>query len=361
MKRQTVLAAAVLLLMLTPLRATASDVPAGENETGSDSVSVSENATGDASGAVLEIPGWGNITQEDIDELTGYTRQVTDEYLVANQERPMVIEREPDLEMTYNPYYERYRYTLPDGQWIECNVPQGAFYRGSVDFNVSEGITGVTYYQDGKTASGRGPFQESGSYVMTFWDLNVFGDANRAYRVDYCFTIYSDYRMNLTHIEAPDGMEVAEIWHEGQPQELTQKRFVQAREDGNYHIVFAGANSFYVMDYIRDTTPPVIEFTPQYRRNTQINSEVNYRINEPDTKLTIYRNYVEVEMPRGRIPVNGDYRLKVEDSCGNAREYVFSVKAPVQVFTKKMLLIPVLLILATVLAGIYWRRNMRVL
>jgi hypothetical protein len=105
----------------------------------------------------------------------------------------------------------------------------------------------------------------------------------------------------------------------------------------------------------------VIEFTPEYRYGEEINSEVNYRIPEPGSRLTIYRNYVEVELPSGNIPVNGDYKLHVADSVGNTRVYAFSVKAPVRVFTPKMLLIPLALLAAAVIAGIYWRRNMRVL
>ena len=367
MRRMLAIAACLAVICGKPLAAAASDLPAGEDSTATEDGSVSENAPADPSGTVLEIPGWGSITQEDIDELTGYTRDATGEYWEQNLEKPMVIIREPDLAMTYDPSYERYRYTLPDGQWIECNIPQGAFCREKVDFNVSENITGVTYYRDGAVASGKGPFQECGSYVMTFWDLNVFGDANRAYRVDYCFTIYSDHHMNLTHIEAPDGMEVSEVLFDERSLELTQTRFVQAMEDGTYHIVFSVPDSSdedpvsYEMDFIRDTTPPVITFSPEYRINTVMGSEVSYQVEEPSAKLRILRNYVEVELPKGKIPVNGSYRLEVSDASGNTRVYAFSVKAPVQIFNKKMLLIPVILLLAAVLAGAYWRRNMRVL
>ena len=351
----TVICAAVLLLI--PLSAKAADLPPEQTDTGS----VSENAPQGVSENAIDIPGWGSLSQEDIDELAGMARQATGEYLDQNNERPLIIEREPDLELLYLPEYNHYRYVFPDGQWIEYNVPQGAYCRGRVEFFTSQGITGVTYYKDGVTQAGKGPFLEDGSYVMVFWDLNVFGDVNRAYRLDYCFTIYNDYRMNLTHMQAPAGMHVEQVLYEGEEQEVSRTDYVQAYRDGNYHIVFTGAGGVFETDFIRDTTPPVIRFEPEYRIGQKYEQELTYQINETDASLQIFRNYVSVELPDGVIGVNGDYRLEVKDPVGNVRNYVFNVRAPVQVFSAKMLLIPLVLLLAAIGAAAYWRRNMRVL
>lgn len=322
---------------------------------------VSDNSLLLPDGRVIDANELGPITQQDIDEIAAYTQQLTQSFSEKDPERPMVIEREPDMLLAYYPDVCRYRYYLPDGQWIECNVPQGAYCRGSVDFLTSENITCISYLKDGETQGGKGPFLETGTYEVIFWDLAVEGDNDRAYRVDYCFTIYSDHTMNLSHIEAPSNMEVTEVWYEGKPQEITSTRHIQNRRDGSYHIVFEGGGARYEMDYKRDTTPPVIEFTPEYRYGCEMDREVYYTIPEQDAKLEIYRNYVLSELPRGYIPINGAYRMIVKDKAGNHRTYEFSIKAPIPLFSGKLLFIPVGLVAAALIAMLYFRRNMRVL
>ena len=338
---------------------TAQEMNASENN--ADVSSASENNLLLPNGQVIEVDGVGTITQQDIDEIAAYTQQLTQSLSEKDPERPMVIEREPDMLMQYNNDYQMYHYMLPDGQWIECNVPQGAYCRGSVEFLTSENITCISYFKDGETMGGRGPFLENGTYEVIFWDLSVNGDADRAYRVDYCFTIYSDHTMNLSHIEAPANMEVTEVWYEGKPQEIRNPYHVHNLMDGSYHIVFEGGGAQYVMDYIRDTAPPVIEFTPAYEYGCEMHSEVNYTIKEQNAKLEIYRNYVLSELPRGYIPVNGAYRMIVTDPAGNYRKYEFTIKAPIPLFSKKLLWIPVALVAAALIAMLYFRRNMRVL
>ncbi|MBR1471860.1 MAG: hypothetical protein IJ600_09505 [Lachnospiraceae bacterium] len=309
-----------------------------------------------------EIPGFGILTQQEINEIAGYTQGIADEYLTSGEDRPMEIIREPDMLMFYDAEASRYRYILPDGQWIECNIPQGAFTRGQVNFNTSNAISGLAHYRDGVSGVGRGPFLESGSYVVTFWDLNVGGDANKAYRLDFCFTIYSDIVMNLSHIEAPAGMETAEVQLDGRPLLLsdTDRRFLQCREDGEYQIAFEGGGARYEMRFVRDTTPPAVRFTPEYSYGKQYDRTVYFTPTDPQAQLEVLRNQTEVSFPKGEIIANGEYTLTVSDAVGNSREYRFSIRAPIPLPWKQYGIVFVIGVLALTGASVYWRRNMTV-
>lgn len=312
------------------------------------------------SGQVYQVPGLGEMTEEDIAGLGEITQELISGYQGADTTYGVTVVREPDTLLTYNEAASRFRYTLPDGEWIECNVPQGAFCRGSVVFNTSSNISSLSALRDGKSYTPASPYQESGSYTVTFWDISVDGDANTAYRFDYVFTICSDPRMNISLVNAPQGMEIEELSYNGRIQEISDKGCALLVRDGDYHILFGGDGVYYEMNFTRDTIPPVLEIVPGYRYRTTVTENPHWMITEQGTNVTVKRNYTEETMPYGELLLNGFYQLIAEDAAGNARIYEFTVKAPLPFFTPKMLIIPSLLILAAIALALYARRNMNV-
>ena len=181
-----------------------------------------------------------------------------------------------------------------------------------------------------------------------------------AYRFDYVFTLCSDPRMNISLLNAPLGMEIEELSYEGRIQEIADKNSALLVRDGDYHVLFTGDGVYYEMNFTRDTVPPVLEITPEYRYRITMDENPRWSTTEQGTIVTVKRNYTEEEMPYGEILLNGFYQLTARDSAGNARTYEFTVKAPLPFFTPKMLIIPSLLILAAIAVAIYTRRNMSV-
>ncbi len=309
---------------------------------------------------VYDIPGLGEMTEEDIAGLGEITQELISGYQGIDTTYGVTVVREPETVLTYNDTTSRFRYTLPDGEWIECNIPQGALYRGSVVFNTSDNISSLSALRDGSAYTLTSPYQESGSYVITFWDISVGGDANMAYRFDYVFTLCSDPRMNISLLNAPLGMEIEELSYEGRIQEISDKNSALLVRDGDYHVLFTGDGVYYEMNFTRDTVPPVLEITPEYRYRITMDENPRWSTTEQGTIVTVKRNYTEEEMPYGELLLNGFYQLTARDSAGNERTYEFTVKAPLPFFTPKMLIIPTLLILAAIAVAIYTRRNMSV-
>ena len=315
-------------------------------------------ASGDAT--VTSIPGLGEMTEEDIAELGEFTQELISEYPTADGNRLVSVIREPATSMSYDPATNRYRYTLPDGEWVECNIPQGAYYRGGVEFTTSENISSLSVLRDGVTSIADAPYRASGNYVVTFWDINVEGDAYKAYRFDFVFTIYSDYRINISLINAPLGMEIEELIFNGQSRTLNDNKNALLIHDGDFRVVFTGDGAVFEMVFTRDTTPPVIEISPEYIYRSTVDEYPHYEVPDKDTIVTVRRNYVEENMPYGELLLNGYYELKATDPVGNERIYAFTVKAPLPVFSARMLVFPLIFIAAAIGVAIYTRRNMQV-
>ena len=367
MMRRIFIICAVFILWNAVLAVNASEANDAEtasvsNDTAGDaSVSAgTASVSGETAAPVADVPGLGELTQEDIDGLGFFTKELIDEYGGAAGTYPVTVVREPELELEYNAELDRYRYILPDGQWVECNIPQGAFCRGSATFRSSDDISNLAVYKDGKVYRGSSPFQEVGSYVVTWWDFNVNGDADFAYRLDYVFTIYSDPRMNISFINAPEGMEISELRFNGKSRDLSGEKCALLVADGDYSFVFTGGGAVFETDFIRDTVPPVIMFDPDYSYEGVMEKTPRFNVPDRSAKLSVLRNYVDVELPYGEIPVNGYYEMRVSDSAGNTRRYRFTVKAPLPFFTKRLVIIPAVAAAAILMIVLNTRRNTRV-
>ena len=79
---------------------------------------------------VYDIPGLGEMTEEDIAGLGEITQELISGYQGIDTTYGVTVVREPETVLTYNDTTSRFRYTLPDGEWIECNIPQGALPSG---------------------------------------------------------------------------------------------------------------------------------------------------------------------------------------------------------------------------------------
>ena len=257
------------------------------------------------------------------------------------------IIREPEMELTGSNGY--FRYTLPDWEWIEANVPQGAYTRGVVELSSSGGLTSMSGYLDGELISGEDKsFRQEGSYIITFWDLDRAEQESEAYRVDYCFRIFRDTTMNLSVVTAPKGMRIAYVRKDGDAFPTADQNRLLANRDGDYEILFCGTEDqslSYSMSFTRNTVPPRLSFRPEFKNGDVIEEPLYFSGNADVAELRIVRDGAEVAAAEGCIKVNGRYTLQVADRAGNRRKYDFTLKNGIPLPVERMVIIPVILII----------------
>ncbi len=282
--------------------------------------------------------------------------------LSANNAEISIV-REPDMALSGG--NGKFRYTLKNGEWIEANVPQGAYTREAVELSCSSGLTNISGLYNGEFITGEEKiYRQEGDYIITFWDLGAAQEQSEAYRIDFCFRIFRDPTMNLSMINAPMGMGIAYAKRNGDayPAASADKLFIN--RDGTYEIMFidtSGSGLSYSMSFSRDTAPPLIRFTPEFSKGEVIKETLYFSGNEDIAVLKIERDGVEVAAREGCIKVNGRYTLKIADRAGNSREYEFTIKNGVPFPTQRVVIISVILIIAGGIVLIYARKNMQVL
>ena len=273
------------------------------------------------------------------------------------------IVREPDMQLLGGDGY--FRYVLNDGEWIEANVPQGAYTRGNVQLSSSSGLTSISGFRNGEfITSEDNCYKQEGSYIITFWELEPVQGDKEVYRVDFCFDIIREPTMNLSMVTAPMGMKIAYAKKDGDayPTEDTGRLFAKA--DGDYEILFTGINDaslIYSMSFTRDTVPPALKFKPEFVKGEVLDEPLYYSGGEDIAELRILRDGVEVTAVEGVIRVNGKYALDVADRAGNSRRYEFIIKNGIPLPVGRMVIIPVILIIAGGIILVHARKNMRVL
>lgn len=273
------------------------------------------------------------------------------------------VEKNPPLTMKYMEEKGMFRYTLPDGAYFEINVPVGGFTRRQVQVNLSDQLHIYQIYCDGEPVpfSEEQVFAKTGSYEIIARDNEVGLDGDVSYRVAIGFHIYLTQTMNISHINAPLGLTIASVSLNGVPME-THGNYLHMEEDGTYLAAFADNQGTvrWEMEFTRDTVPPRLDFDRQVDGMT-VQEPVTFTVSEPAAQIHILRNGAEATASLNRIAANGSYRLEVSDQAGNVREYSFVLRAGYTVFDKRMVIIPLLLLLAAGGAFAYNRRSIRVL
>ncbi|MCR4585841.1 MAG: hypothetical protein K5686_08985 [Lachnospiraceae bacterium] len=273
------------------------------------------------------------------------------------------ITREPEMKLSGRDGL--FRYTLPDGEWIEANVPQGAYTRGTVQLACSPGLTNISGLLNGEFIAGDEKiYRQEGSYIVTFWDLESATAKDEAYRVDFCFRIFRDPVMNLSMVRAPKGMRIAYAKKNGDAYPTAGATNFYAKSDGTYELFFMGTEDTglsYSMSFSRDTAPPALKFDPEPGTGEVIADNVYFSGGDDVAELKIKRDGAEVTALEGCIKVNGSYLIEIADAAGNYRSYEFTVKNGIPFPVERVIIISAILIIAGGVILIYARKNMQVL
>lgn len=275
------------------------------------------------------------------------------------------LTRNPEMELDVDGETSMYQYTLPDGTYIRCDVPQGGQSGTAARMELSEKLNLYRVLRDGEPVEAPQGllFDRPGSYQVTVWDNELGLDGPDAYRVDYCFTLYGQGGRSISYINAPMGFYTEQVIRDGQILKNDSGNSVHLESDGSYELRFAqkGGDARWTMKFKRDTTPPCLNFLQELNPDEVIREEVSYIPSEAGTRIRVYRNGQLVETMDNRIAVDGAYQIVVSDAAGNEREYRFVLREGFDVITKEWMIIPLVLLAAAAGCIVYWRRTMRVL
>ncbi len=262
----------------------------------------------------------------------------------------------------------RFRYMLPSGESFVMNVPQGGWSRGEVKLETSPGLNVYMVRLDGEPLdfSDGMTFNQTGSYEILVRDNELGTSGNVSYSVTICFTLYVSKTMNISHINAPMGLRLAAAYRDGveasSQEGIIGSDFIHLEADGSWVLEFAdpAGNVVWDMELERDATAPYLRFSQETDGKT-LAEAVSFTPSEVDAQIHIYRNGERAVASKNQIAVNGVYHIEVMDGAGNVRDYDFSVGIRHTLKDKKLVIIPVVLLLAAGAVLLYWRKNIQVL
>lgn len=271
----------------------------------------------------------------------------------------------PPLELTYEKESGLFTYTLPDGKYIQMNVPMGGTARHSAKLILSEGLTAYTMRKDGEAAfvPEELAFYEPGHYEILVLESAFSMTDPVVYRTEIWFTLKNTGPEDISLVNAPYGLWITAVRFEGEELEERDMRSMVLKRDGTYEFEFSreGTRTAVWSDTIlRDTAAPALRFEFPVEGRV-LKKEVKFLPPGRGVSMQILCNGMEATASQNRIGQSGRYEITVWDGAGNSRTYHFEVKLGVKIFSREMIIVLIVLLLAVGALMVYWRRNMRVI
>lgn len=249
-------------------------------------------------------------------------------------------------EQVYDPGAKAYKTTFQDGQTLSANVPEGYMGPEAVELRFQETGEAVLYRDDQPVEYSSGDaLTEPGHYRLELdgkpWSFTIASYVDRA-----CF------------YGAPAGMQFAAASLDGEPLELTSKRYVPMEADGVYRFALesvSGEPAALDVSLTKDTQPPVFEVkvgggSASVRYQSEDIQEVRL---ERDGELL---EGVSVE----RIDRPGQYRLTAVDHAGNVASSQFVVRYRVNRYGVFAVVLVLLLLAGGAVFVIHTKRTVKI-
>ena len=323
---------------------------------GEDTVAGSpEDGSGSLQGEMESLEDYSDLMEEELSQLLN-GQQYVDVDFVEN----------PDLEMSYIENTGMFRYTLPDGEYFEMNVPLGGWARTRAYLTTSEGLSLYQIWLDGELVSvgGMNEFLQVGDYEIRVLDNELGIKGRTGYKLSISFHLFLNESLNLTHINVPMGLSLESAALDGVSLEgiTGRERYLHLEKDGRYVLQFVDGEEkrCFRMEFVRDTVPPALIFNCPVD-GMLLTEPVSFTPSERQAQVDIWRNLQTAYASSNQIAMRGAYRMEISDDAGNVRDYEFTLHPDIVVWDKRLLIIPCVALVAAVVSFFYWRRNMRVI
>ena len=248
-----------------------------------------------------------------------------DEIAGMNVEK-LILHENPELEMRYDSTSGNFIYTLPNDETIALNTPIGGRVNYEVKMDISENIRIVDSYIDGEKCllNENDMMAEFGNYniILKSNEFGTLGD--NSYELSVCFSIVPEVITNENIITSPKYFELVEMKLNDNEKDSFDENHAIINEDGNYVLKYISGDLQYTYSFIKDGTPPRIEFD-QETDSEIIISPIKFENVNFDNKMEIIRNSKQIILSSNIIDLDGNYEINIIDKSGNQRTYKFII------------------------------------
>ena len=256
--------------------------------------------------------------------------------------------RNPKLEVSYDPGTGYFTYRMPNGGYFMMNVPLGAICDEAVDLKTGEETWIDDLREDGIPILTEGKKYESMEEMLSDITeeqvIEATADSTGSY--DFCIksgtvektgitlcVSYGGFRITrndiplwINRVQAPYGYEIGQTGNSSGRLRVSGNS-VELMSDGRYEISFKPVIQGlpeWTSRFVRDTTAPVLTFTPALTGQT-MDRPVSFIPSEEGAVIRVYLNNKEVTLKNMTAYADGDYRVEISDAMGNGNVYFFSI------------------------------------
>ena len=326
-----------------------------------------------------EPEGYENIEDtDDLGILSAEDRALLEEAAKTDDEAPDFARmakgfrsiNDPELKVSYEGGF--FTYEMPNGGTFSMNIPLGGITDKAVQLRAGEDTWITSFVRNGKESLKKdtAPGSVSEAFAAASDEDEKIVDIQKTGRYDFRVMSTSIDRSGMTlcsscgafciagsgkplwtsYLTAPFGYEISSVKLNGREIKAKGER-LELKKDGLYEAEFKPADSslpVYRSVFKRDTTAPVLHFTPELTGKT-MTEKVSYRSDEKDAVIRAYLNNREILPADMTASADGDWRIVISDETGNENVYTFRLKLKEKGPVKGLLL----LIPAGIIAGAF--------
>lgn len=267
----------------------------------------------------------------------------------------------PETALEYNRDTHRIDYRVVNGSRYSSSVPNGMVTADPVTFlPMDNAYVIVTRNGIREELPEDGCYSREGRYhirMLEYPGKGASADTN-VYRLDFYFRIIPEVVSQLNLLHAPEEFFIERLELDGRQVQTEHREWEFLHRDGHYRVWFADkdtGNLRFQLTFTRDTTPPLLVFTPNIDRQI-IKGSVSIELLDQEAGMQVYYDGTPVKLQSPQIQTGGKYLFHVRDPAGNERFYTLYLEEPVRLPGSRMIIIT-FIGAAGLLGFMLWQRH----
>lgn len=299
--------------------------------------------------------------------------ELTQQYLELFQDKDFLVEtfnedviEKPKLEMQMMDN-DKIRYYLPNGEFYNVTVPNGAITSNPVKIEPSSQVAAIVT-KDGESSSifNSWTYTEPGTYQVKMLFYSIGSDNYekvQVYEVHHYFTIIGNTVNQIGAVSAPEGFEIISVKKDNVKQTFSNPKIHFLEGDGIFEIRYRDIETGTIYSqttFERDTIAPFLEFSTDIF-DGPVKGPVEFYIADPEDKVYIAYNGNSALARSNHLSSAGKYSLKVVDQVGNSRMYSLEIRQTYRIFETKTIILALIFLLVVGAQAYLLRKDIKVI